>query len=96
MMMKMMLMITRRMRMMVTKRRRLRMQTMNWHDSKTIHDTVRTSAATLLTHAPRSISFLQCSEGPDDNDATVAKNMMIMARCWTKILLIIKRLICVQ
>ena len=82
--------------MMVMKRRRLRMQTMNWHDSKTIHDTVRTSAATLLTHALRSLSFLQCSEGLDDNDATVAKNMMIMARCWTKILLIKTRQICVQ
>ena len=87
MMMKMMLMIKRRMRMMVTKRRRLRMQTMNWHDSKTIHDNVRTSAATLLTHALRSLSFRH-SKGLDDNDATVAKNMMIMAKCWTKILLI--------
>ena len=63
------------------------MQTMNWHDSKTIHDTVRTSAATLLTHAPRSLSFLR-SKGLDDNDASVAKNMMIMARCWTKILIL--------
>ena len=83
MVMKIMLMIRRRMRMMVMKRRRLRMQTMNWHDSKTIHDTVGTSAATLLTHAPRSLSFLH-SRGLDDNDASVAKNMMIMARCWTK------------
>ena len=93
--MTLMFMIRRGMRRLVMRRRRLRMQTMNLHDSKTIHDTVRTSAATLLTHAPRSLSFLH-SKGLDDNDATVAKNMMIVARCWTKILLILKRLICVQ